>query len=226
MPSDQDLLDRLSHVASLLEDVGAGPIGDRLRRIRSRQGLSIRELASRAEISKNSVVRLEQGRGTHPTTVLRVCTALGIHIDRLVEATSDGLTLAAVHRQSDDRWYDMTDFGAGTLAGADRPLNSDERRTAVEAGHAVVPLNILRSRLPEGRVLPTILELYGPSERRSHPGEEFVYVLEGRVRVEVGPETFVLEAGESLTFHSAEPHAYAPEGGAVPSRLLSVRVEG
>ncbi|MEM6288524.1 MAG: cupin domain-containing protein [Bacteroidota bacterium] len=225
MSTDQDLLDRLAHVSALLAEVGPEPIGDRLKRVRTRQHLSIRQLAERAGVSKNSVVRLEQGRGTHPTTVLRVCTALGLHVERLAEATSDALTLAAPHRLADDRWYDMTDFGAGPLLGADRPLAADDRRRAVNAGTAVVPLNLLQSRLPDGRVLPTILELYGPSERRSHPGEEFVFVLEGRVRVDVGPERHVLEAGESLTFHSAEPHAYAPEG-VVPSRLLSVRVEG
>ncbi len=224
-PDDSALLDRLSHVTTLLAGVSPETLGGRLRRARAGQGMSIRDLASRAGISKNSVVRLEQGRGTHPMTVLRVCTALGRHIERLIEGTGDEVQLAAPHRLADDRWYDMTDFGAGPLAAAERPLDSAERRKAVEAGEAVVPLNILKSRLPDGKVLPTILELYSPSPTSSHAGEEFVYVISGRVRVGVGPESYVLETGESLTFHSAEPHVYAPEADAIPSRLLSVRVE-
>ncbi|MEM0962342.1 MAG: XRE family transcriptional regulator [Bacteroidota bacterium] len=218
------VLDRLDHVNQLIDDVDPVTLGSRIRRVRTSQQLSIRELADRAGVNKNSVVRLEQGRGTTAPTVLRICTGLGVHVERLVEA-DDGVVIARAHRSGDDRWYDMTHFGAGPLLGADRPLSEGERQQAVADG-ADVPLNLLQSRLPDGRVLPTVLELYGPSETRSHPGEEFVYVLRGRVRVDVGPESYDLGEGESLTFHSAEPHAYAPAGEGPVPRLLSVRVEG
>ena len=85
---------------------------------------------------------------------------------------------------------------------------------------------ILKSRLEDGNILPTVIELYQPSERRSHPGEEMVYVLNGRAEISVGSETFTLDEGESATFWSAEEHSYAPAAGAeLPVRVLSVRID-
>lgn len=85
----------------------------------------------------------------------------------------------------------------------------------------------VRSRLPNRRVLPSVLELRRSSEVRSHPGEEFVFVLSGRTRLEVGDRSVELAEGVSATFWSAEPHRYAPaDPEQVPARLLSVRTEG
>ena len=91
---------------------------------------------------------------------------------------------------------------------------------------AKVPLLILKNRLESGRLLPTVLELYGPSEKRSHSGEEMVYVLKGTARITVGTESFDLTEGESATFWSAEEHLYAPaEGAKLPVRVLSIRID-
>ena len=180
-----------------------------MRRARLRQGRSIRELATASGLSKTSIVRLEQGGATYPITVVKVCAALGLHLASLANPSGEGSENAAVHRHTDDRGFDLTDFGAGPLGGLDRPLTTDERAGFVAAG-AGVPLLILTSRLPEGRLLSTVIEVYGPSAPRSHPGEEFVYVLEGSAQLTVGSETYLLAQGESIVFRSAEPHTYAP----------------
>lgn len=41
----------------------------------------------------------------------------------------------------------------------------------------------------------------------SHRGQEFVYVLEGRLELRLGGEPLILEAGDSLYFNSETPHA-------------------
>ena len=173
-------------------------------------------------------MRLEGGGATYPITVVKVCAALGLHLASLADPSGEGSENAAVHRRSDDRWFDLTDFGAGPLGGLDRPLSPEERAGFVAAG-AGVPLSILKSRLPEGRLLSTVIEVFRPSAPRSHPGEEFVYVLEGSAELSVGSEKYTLQAGESLVFRSAEPHAYAPSpdfpGQTLPVRLLSVRLD-
>ncbi|QJW96823.1 hypothetical protein FTUN_4383 [Frigoriglobus tundricola] len=79
----------------------------------------------------------------------------------------------ASHHGADDRWYDLTDFGAGTLGGLDRPLTPKERNRFAERGTAVALL-LLKSRLESGHLLPAVLELYRGSPPRSHDGEEFV----------------------------------------------------
>ena len=218
-PSVASPLVRHAQVAALVGRVGAEVVGDRIRRLRIGMGLSIRDVAARAALSKTSVVRLEQGLTCRPATLVQVCEVLGVHLERL----EDGETAEAgvVHRASDDRWFDMADVAAGPL-----PLTATRvARTPRVAKQVAVAVNLLRSRLTNGRVLPTILEVHAESVARSHPGEEFVYVLSGRLRLRVGANVFELKTGESACFWSGEPHQYAPIGRG-PARVLSIRVDG
>lgn len=198
--------------------------GDRLRRTRNQQRLSIRQLAELAGVSKTSVVQVESGRSSRRGTYLKVAEALGLHLDRLSQPEAPEERPYAVHGTADDAWFDLANFGAGPLA--DDAQTDPEARRRIAAVSGATPLNILASRLERGRIKPTILELYGPSAVRSHAGEEHVHVLCGRAVVTVGGSDIPLEAGESITFWSSEPHAYAPRPGSpLPVRLLSVRVD-
>lgn len=200
-------------------------LGERLRRARVRQGRAIRELAEAAGLSKSSVVRLEQGGGTYPLTLVKVCAALGLHVARLRDTDNAGDDRFAVHRNEDDRWYDIGAFGSGPLGGNDRPLTVAERAQFARDG-VVVPIVVLASRLRDGHLLSNVVEVYAESETREHPGEEFVYVLEGTARITIGTTQVTLAAGESIAFRSAEPHTYAPNDPAqVPVRLLMVRLD-
>lgn len=197
-------------------------IGDRLRRTRQQQRLSIRQLAEMAGVSKTSVVQVESGRTSRKSTYLKVAEVLGLHLDHLAQRSPQERPFV-VHNEADDAWFDLTNFGDGRL-----PVEAEDpetRRTlALEKG--VVPLNILASRLERGRIKPTILELYGPSPTRSHAGEEHVYVLEGTALISIGTTEITLAQGESVTFWSGEPHAYAPAPGtSLPAKILSVRVD-
>lgn len=42
----------------------------------------------------------------------------------------------------------------------------------------------------------------------THPGEEFVYCLEGEIVYAVGEDTYLMEAGSSLLFKSSQPHVF------------------
>lgn len=194
--------------------------GSRLRRVRNQQGLSIRQISVLAGVSKTSVVQVEAGRATRRTTYLKIASALGLHLDNLVQASFEDELPYAVHRRRDDKWFDLAQFDAGPLP------DQAQQNPAVRRLSGTTPLNILQSRLEQGRIKPTIMELSGPSESRSHSGEEYVYVLHGRAEVCVGEHRICLEEGESITFWSAEPHSYAPaEPSSLPVRILSVRVD-
>ncbi|HZH98101.1 MAG TPA: XRE family transcriptional regulator [Fimbriimonadaceae bacterium] len=223
MSEKNDLLRQEKDVQELLRSVPIEVVGARLRRARQRMGYSIRDLAEAANVSKNSVVRLESGGLPHPVTLLKLCAAMGIHVASIAKPTAAESQIVAIHRRQDDRWYDLTDFGAGPIA--DRPLSEGERAELVRDG-VKSPLLILSSRLDEGKILPTVIELYRESEKRSHAGEEMVYVLKGSARIDVGPESFILHQGESATFWSAEEHSYAPATEEdLPVRVLSIRID-
>lgn len=55
----------------------------------------------------------------------------------------------------------------------------------------------------------------------SHPGHEFDYVLEGKLRLKVGAHDMVLEPGDSAYYDSIHPHAMQAEGDA-PCKLLAM----
>jgi transcriptional regulator with XRE-family HTH domain len=50
----------------------------RLRQVRDRRLLTIRALAERAQVSKTTVVRIEQGCTVRPETVLKLAAALDV----------------------------------------------------------------------------------------------------------------------------------------------------
>ncbi len=60
----------------------------------------------------------------------------------------------------------------------------------------------------------------GASETMMHPGQEFVYCLEGTVQYEVGNQTYDLQAGDSLMFHATQPHRFWNRGAAIARVLL------
>ncbi|MBN2706136.1 MAG: cupin domain-containing protein [Deltaproteobacteria bacterium] len=54
-----------------------------------------------------------------------------------------------------------------------------------------------------------------------HEGEEFIYVLEGRIDVTLGDHIDVLEEGDCIYYDSAIPHRVQCHGGAT-ARILAV----
>ncbi|MDR2792585.1 MAG: cupin domain-containing protein [Treponema sp.] len=53
-----------------------------------------------------------------------------------------------------------------------------------------------------------------PISLNTHPGQEFDYVLEGRLLISVGGREFELGPGDSLYYDSQEPHGMKAAGGA------------
>lgn len=218
----RSLLKREKEVEELLRRVPPKVVGARLARARMRQGLSIRELAQAANVNKNSIVRLESGGTPQPLTVLKLCEAMGIHVATISEPERSQESVVAVHRQADDRWFDLENLGAGAIA--EGPIGDQDRQKLAQEGMRALML-MHGSRLESGQLIARVIELYAPTEIRSHLGEELVYVLKGRVLLEVAGTSHELAAGESATFWSAEPHRYLPAAGSeLPATFLSITV--
>ena len=57
-------------------------------------------------------------------------------------------------------------------------------------------------------------------EQRVHPGHDWFYVLDGRVRLFLGDREIDVEAGEAAEFATMTPHALAAQGG--PADVMMV----
>src|SRR4051794_11003461 len=95
--SDDDLLARDQEIRELLREIAPSVLGNRIRRARRRQGLSIRDLAQRAGVDKSSVVRLEGGSAPQPLTLIKISAALGFHLATLLNGPSSAAAVVAIH---------------------------------------------------------------------------------------------------------------------------------
>ena len=160
-------------------------LGARIQRHRLRRHLSVRDLAERAGVNKNTVVRLEKGLTPSYSTLNRICDALGVHIAQLTRPDVQGDEIVSLHTRSDE---------------APMQLASDERML----------LRSMGCRLSGGRLNSALMELFGESEPTTHPGEEHVFCLRGSARLTVAGRAYTLEEGDAAVFWSTERHSYAP----------------
>lgn len=98
-------------------------------------------------------------------------------------------------------------------------------KSHVRLSESSVSYRFLSDSLPKGELQILIIEIpSGYHEApRSYNGEEFGYLLEGRIRLMIDEEVYVLGRGDSYHFPATTPHSYAVEGDA-GARLLLVQL--
>jgi quercetin dioxygenase-like cupin family protein len=61
-----------------------------------------------------------------------------------------------------------------------------------------------------------------PSEPHRHSGAELIYVIKGRLVVNVDGDDIALEAGDAMYFDSSAPHAYRREARSSCSAIVVI----
>lgn len=168
-------------------------LGGRVREIRKARGWKIADLAARTGLAISTISKVE--RGTISLTYdrfMRLAQGLGLDVGELFDAGAEG-------------------FGKGSVA-------------VTRAGEAPVHetptyvYNMLASDLSGKHMVPMTGRIKAHSTAEfslfvSHPGEEFVYVLSGVLRLCVGDkEPMLLHPGDSAYFDSALDHVYVSAG--------------
>lgn len=172
-------------------------VGDRLREIRLKLRLSLRELAKQSGLNVNTLSLIENGR-TSPSvsTLQQLGQSLQVPITAFFE--TDHGEKKAVFQKNGVRPSAafahglMEDLGAGMPRFGTEPM--------------IVTLN---PNADSGKT-PIV-----------HTGREFVYCVEGKIAYTVDTETYVLELGDSLLFEAYLPHHWK-NLLTVPSRALLV----
>jgi transcriptional regulator with XRE-family HTH domain len=151
-------------------------VGARLRALRTKKDVTLAELSATTGISVSTLSRLESG-ARRPTLELL-----------LPLARAHGITLDEL---------------------VDAPPTGDPRvhlRPVRSRGRTVVPL----TRRPGG-IQAYKMVIAGGAARsepdpRTHEGYEWLYVLNGRLRLVLGEHDLVLEPGEAAEFDTRVPH--------------------
>jgi len=163
-------------------------IGERMRKIRRRQGRTLQEIAGRCGFSRSLLSKIETGRTSPPVaTLMKIAGALGVKASAFMEE-ADGA--ATVHTPAE-------------RAGAEGLVKTEKGYSfhSFAAGRPDKLMQPYRFVAQKGKVKPGAL---------SHRGEEFVYVLEGKMKYRVGRVEYMLSAGDSLYFDAEEEHDLDP----------------
>jgi transcriptional regulator with XRE-family HTH domain len=172
-------------------------VGQRIRDLRQRQGLTQRALADACELSANAVGLIERGE-TSPSvsTLHRIALALDVSIAELFSSPDPVQATVLVKRD-------------------ERPRVQRDR----------VVMENLAQGLVDPCMEPFLATLQPGAGTGADPvvhmGEEFVFCLEGEVEYRVAGHTYRLEVGDSLMFQAHQPHCWQ-NAGQVPAKLLLV----
>ncbi len=217
--------------------LGARAIGEKLRAARQGRQMSLRELASRAEVSASMLSQVETGK-VFPSvrSIYAIAAALGLPMDYFfpdsVEARSGAATpggeAAAEEPAGEMTASEMRQASAGaageaaaveTVARANAgpgPVVHAAGRPAIELRGGVKWSRLTALAEPGAEFLEVT---YAPgatsgANMSHHAGREFGLVLAGELVVELGFESYRLQAGDSIIFDSTTPHRLTNSGEA------------
>lgn len=162
-----------------------GELAARVREMRMISKLTPESLAADLGISPAALQEYESGRSDIPISFLYSFAA------------RFGLEMSALLTGEEPRLHLYTLVRKGRGVSVDR--RKDYRYSSLAhnfVGKRAEPFLVTADPWPENR----------PSPVNSHAGQEFNYVLSGRLEVTVDGHALVLEEGDSLYFDSSAPH--------------------
>lgn len=182
-----------------VEGTPAGTVGRNLRAARERQGINLRELSRRIDVSPSLISQIETGK-VRPSvrTLLAMATELRASVDELLAWDANGTPT-------------QPERGAAAPAGIAGPVQRAGHRktTTLEVG---VRWERLTPQAEPGVEFMLVTYEVGASSSSSemtrHRGREYGIVLEGRLGVRLEDGTYELGPGDSIAFESRVPHRF------------------
>lgn len=180
----------MNHSASTPTDDNTLQLGQRIRELRKRQGLTLANLAESSGLSIGHISLIERNR-TQPSinALLSLSRSLGVTVQWFFHGPE---TLIAEEKDYVVRHKQRLrlDYQHGFV---DHLLTPQSQRQ----------LEMIHSLIPPGA---------SSEESYSHQGEEAGFVLKGSLELQIGARQFHLETGDSFAFSSQEAHSYRNPG--------------
>jgi len=170
----------------------------RIRALRRLQGRTLGDVAGRCGFTVSLLSKIESGKTVPPlSTLTKIASALGASVADLLSESREETTVFTSARALRKRPASETDKGYAFHVLA-----------AGRSGKLMQPFLVTARR---GEIKKGVL---------SHSGEEFIYLLEGRMTYRVGSTTYTLAPGDTLYFNAEEDHDLEPISPSV--RYLAV----
>ena len=174
-----------------LNDYG---IGAKIRALRLKKKIGLVDLGRHTGLSAALLSKIERGR-LFPTlpTLLRIALVFSVGLDYFFAGAREKPMLALARKGSRVALPERA--GARDVAYRFESLDYGATERRFNAYYAeFLPQ-------PKDRMRP-----------HSHPGVEFLYVLQGTLHLQVAEQEHALEAGDAIYFDSHVPHAYRRAG--------------
>jgi len=178
--------DTVSAVGAVDDELGRvlSGVGPRLRALRRQRETTLADLSAATGISVSTLSRLESGQRRPNLELL--------------------LPLARAHGVALDH-----------LVGA--PLTGDPRvhlRPVTRRGMTMLPLTQRPGGLQAYKIVIGTTDRRRQPKPQTHEGYEWLYVLNGSLRLVLGTQDLVLAPGEAAEFDTHTPHWFGGAGGA------------
>ncbi len=171
-------------------------VGSRIRMLRRQKGWTLEALSARSGLSVGFLSQVERGLSSLSISSLQaICASLGVP---------------------------LTHFFA-LPQGNSQVLRAGEPRTRVRIEDSDVNYSLLSGAMPD-RVLEALIAEFPPQFQPpmiTHGGEEFGYVLAGKIILTCGDQEWELGVGDSFHFYSTQQHTIRNPGD-VPAKVLWV----
>jgi transcriptional regulator with XRE-family HTH domain len=167
-----------------MQKVDAEPkVGFQIRKLRNQRRLSLRGLAERCGISANAISLIERGENSPTVSSLhQLAIALDVPITEFFQDEAEALAVHVIKGQGArfrNRGLELENLGSGLPNQQLEPF-----RLIIDAGAGTV------------------------DDPVTHPGQEFVYCLEGEIEYYVGGKYYWLSEGDSLLLEASQPHSW------------------
>jgi transcriptional regulator with XRE-family HTH domain len=180
---------------TLQEGLTEYAIGEKIRALRLKKKMGLVELGGHTGLSPALLSKIERGR-IFPTlpTLLRIALVFGVGLDYFFAGARQKPMLAVTRK-------------ATRVALPERPGARDiaYRFESLDYGATERRFNAYFAEF-----LPSPKTEMRP---HSHPGVEFLFVLQGTLHLQVGEEEQVLQPSDAIYFDASVPHSYR-RGGA------------
>ena len=182
--ADSKSMDHLSK-APAHDSVQKEALGQQLKELRLKKGYKIKDVAQAVEISPSYLSKIENNNANVSYTILQ--------------------------KLSDYYGTDILDVQEGREENRLVPKGGGVKWEVDADG-----LNIESVIAAEPRTLEAMIYTVAPGMGRmipaTHNGEEFMYILEGRITMRVNETAYLLRAGDSFSFLSSDQHSWYNSG--------------
>ncbi len=179
-------------------------IGEKIKDLRSAKGMSIKDVSQKSGISESILTKIEDHLISPPLgNIVRLAKVFDVAIG--------------------DIFGDSADSPFCIVRSGDRKAVSRFASTDGKShGYSYEALGQQKKNRQMEPFLVTLTPADSPqAEPNQHVGEEFIFVLEGKVEVKLADHTDVLDPGDSIYYDSSMPHVVSCHGDK-PATILAV----